>query len=135
MAGNKNSGKSIPFRLSEAQLEQKIKSFRQEYSDGSKGIVTWALFCMYLGYSEDEVRECYLKGREGENAYNRRADLLEKFHTECKALTCQTANKQQALAKALISVDNLAPPGAEDVPPEVRILFGNGDGRWIEAMK
>lgn len=135
MAGNKNSGQSIPFRLSEAQLQQKIEAFRDEYSDGNKGIVTWALFCMFLGYSEEEVRECYLKGREGKNAYSSRADLLEKFHTECRALTCQTANKQQALAKALISVNYLSPTGTDEAQPEVRIVFGGGDGRWIEAMK
>lgn len=135
MAGNKNSGQSIPFRLSEAQLQQKIEAFRDEYSDGNKGIVTWALFCMFLGYSEEEVRECYLKGREGKNAYSSRADLLEKFHTECRALTCQTANKQQALAKALISVNYLSPTGTDEAQPEVRIVFGGGDGRWIDAMK
>ena len=135
MAGNKNSGQSIPFRLSEAQLQQKIEAFRDEYSDGSKGIVTWAFVCMFLGYSEEEVRECYLKGREGKNAYSSRADLLEKFHTECRALTCQTANKQQALAKALISVNYLSPTGTDETPPEVRIVFGGGDDRWIDAMK
>lgn len=135
MAGNKNSGVSIPFRLSETQLEKKIIQFREMYGDGSKGIVTWALFCMFLGYSEEEVRECYLKGREGKNAYSGRADLLEKFHTECKALTCQTANKQQALAKSLISVNYLSPTGSDDAPPEVRIVFGGNDGRWIDAMK
>lgn len=135
MAGNANSGAGIAFRLSTEQLARKIEEFRAIYSDGSKGIVTWALFCMFLGYSEDEVRECYLRGKQGKNAYNERADLLEKFHTECKALTCQTANKQQALAKALISVNNLAPPGTEDAPPEVRIVFGNGSDKWIEAMK
>lgn len=135
MAGNKNSGKSIPFRLSEAQLARKIDEFREQYSNGAKGIVTWSLFCSFLGYSEDEVRECYLKGREGENAYSGRADLLDKFHTECKALTCMTANKQQALAKTLISINYLAPPGTDEAPPEVRVVFGNGDGRWIDAMK
>ena len=135
MAGNKNSGFSIAFRLSETQLERKIEQFRQEYGDGSKGIVTWALFCGFLGYSEDEVRECYLRGMEKENAYTGRANLLEKFHTECKGLTCQTANKQQALAKALIAVNNLAPPGMDNTPPEVRVVFGCGDDRWIDAMK
>ena len=135
MAGNGNSGAGIAFRLSDAQLKKKIEEFRELYSDGSKGIVTWARFCMFLGYSEEEVRECYLRGKQGKNAYNERADLLEKFHTECRALTCQTANKQQALAKALISVNNLAPPGTEEAPPEVRVMFGGSDGRWIEAMK
>ena len=135
MAGNENSGKSIAFKMSEEKLAKKIEQFRKEYGDGSKGIVTWALFCGFLGYSEAEVRECYLRGSEKENAYSGRAVLLAKFHTECRALTCQTANKQQALAKALIAVDNLAPPGQENVPPEVRIVFGGGDGRWVDAMK
>lgn len=135
MAGNANSGFGIAFRLSDSQLERKIDEFRKTYSDGSKGIVTWSLFCMFLGYSEDEVRECYLRGKAGKNAYNVRADLLEKFHTECKALTCTTANKQQALAKHLISIDNLAPPGTQEAPPEIKVMFGGGDGRWIEAMK
>ena len=135
MAGNKNSGQSIPFRLSEAQLAKKIDEFRDLYGDGSKGIVTWQLFCMHLGYSEEEVRECYLRGKGSENAYSGRADLLEKFHTEVRALTCTTANKQQALAKALISINYLTPPGTDEAPPEMRVLFGNGDGRWIEALK
>lgn len=135
MAGNKNSGKSIPFRLSEAQLERKITEFRDTYADGSKGMVTWSLFCAFLGYSEDQVRECYLRGREGENAYTGRAEMIEKFYTECRALTCTTSPKQQALAKAVLAIDYLAPPSIEDGGKEVKILFGNGDGRWIEAMR
>ena len=69
MAGNENSGKSIAFRLSEEKLAKKIDQFREEYGNGSKGIVTWALFCGFLGYSEDEVRKCYLRGSECVNAY------------------------------------------------------------------
>lgn len=135
MAGNKNSGKSIPFRLSEVQLERKITEFRDTYADGSKGMVTWPLFCAFLGYSEDQVRECYLRGREGENAYTGRAETIEKFYTECRALTCTTSPKQQALAKAVLAIDYLAPPSIEDGGKEVKILFGNGDERWIEAMR
>ena len=135
MAGNGNSGNVIAFRLLDNQLEQKIRQFREEYGTGEKGMVTWPRFCAFLGYSVEEVTECYQRGKAGKNAYNVRADLLEKFHTECRALTCQTANKQQALAKALISVNNLAPPGTEEAPPEVRVMFGGADGRWIEAMK
>lgn len=135
MAGNKNSGNAIPFRLSEAQLARKIDEFRDTYADGSKGMVTWPLFCAFLGYSEEQVRECYLRGKEKENAYTGRADMLEKFYTECRALTCTTSPKQQALAKSVLAVNYLAPPGTENTPPEVRILFGGGDDRWIEAMK
>jgi hypothetical protein len=135
MAGNKNSGQSIPFRLSEEQLKKRICEFRDTYADGSKGMVTWSLFCAFLGYSEDQVRECYLRGKEKENAYSSRAEMLEKFYTECRALTCTTSPKQQALAKAVLAIDYLAPPSAEDGSKEVRIVFGGGDDRWIEAMR
>lgn len=135
MAGNENSGKGIPFRMSEAELENKIKQFREQFQDGSKGMVTWPRFCAFLGYSVEEVRECYLRGKDGKNAYNGRADLLGKFQTECHALTSETCDKKQQLARDEIKIDYLAPPGQENAPPEVRIVFGSGDERWIEAMK
>ena len=48
---------------------------------------------------------------------------------------CAMAHVALSDAKALISVNNLAPPGTEEAPPEVRVMFGGSDGRWIEAMK
>lgn len=135
MAGNKNSGKSIPFRLSEEQLEQKIKQFREEYGNGQHGMVSWPLFCDFIGYSEQDVRECYLHGIGAENAYSGRAKLLEGLRTAIKGMTMQTCNKQQQLATREVQTDYFAIPGQENAPPEVRVLFGGDDGRWIEAMK
>lgn len=139
MAGNENSGNAIPFRMTEAELEKAIKRFREEYGDGSKGMVTWPRFCAFLGYSIDEVRECYLRGMEkakGEkNAYHGRAKMLARFRTECKALTYETGEGKLTLARDENNTDYLNPPGQEDAPPDVRILFGGGDERWIEAIK
>ena len=135
MAGNKNSGQSIPFRMSEAQLEEKIKQFREEYGEGQHGMVSWPLFCDFIGYSEQEVRECYNRGISGDNAYSGRARMLEAFRTAIKGMTMQTCSRQQQLATRETQTDYFAIPGQEDAPPEVRILFGNGDGRWVEAMK
>ena len=137
MAGNENSGAGIAFRLSEAKLEQKIKDFREEYGKGQHGMVTWARFCNFLGYSESEVRECYAKGKEGKNAYSTRAEMLERFQTECNALTSETCNKQQTLARDERNKNHLKPEQAEDKPGfTVRVLIGcPGDDRWIEAMK
>lgn len=135
MAGNANSGKSIAFRMSEDMLTKKIQQFREEYSNGQHGMVTWPLFCDFLGYSEAEVRECYVRGKEGDNAYSGRARLLEMFRTAVKGMTMITCNKQQQLATKETQTDYLAPPGQEDGPPELRVLFGGGDDRWIEAMK
>lgn len=135
VAGNGNSGNVIAFRLSETQLQKKIDQFREEYEDGSKGMVTWPRFCAYLGYSVEQVRECYLRGKDGKNAYNTRADLLEKFHTECRAMTNETCDKKQSLAKQETMTNYLNPGGGEDETAEIRVLFGGGDDRWIEAMK
>jgi hypothetical protein len=136
MAGNGNSGNVIAFRMSESELEKAIKRFRNEYQDGSKGMVTWPRFCAFLGYSVEEVRECYLRGKDGKNAYNGRADLLGKFQTECHALTSETCDKKQQLARDEIKIDYLLPPGIENEVPEIKILFGvAGEDRWIDAMK
>jgi hypothetical protein len=135
VAGNANSGNALPFRLTETELANKIKTFREEYGQGQNGMVSWPMFCDYLGYSETDVRDCYLRGIEGKNAYNGRARLLESFRTAIKGLTLATCNKQQQLALKEINTDYLAIPGQEDKAPEVRIIFGNGDDRWVDAMK
>ena len=135
MAGNKNSGSSIPFRMSEAMLEKKIQQFRDEYGQGQYGMVSWPQFCDFIGYSEAEVRECYIRGMASDNAYSGRARLLETFRTAVRGMTLQTCNKQQQLAMREMGADYFAAPGQEEAPPEVRILFGGGDDRWIDAMK
>ena len=135
MAGNEKSGNGIAFRLSDDALEKKIDAFREEYGSGAKGMVTWPLFCSFLGYSVEQVRECYLRGKSGKNAYNRRAELLELFRTECRGMTYRTSSKQQALAKAEVQTDYLAAEDGKGGPPEIRILFGGGDDRWIEAVR
>lgn len=139
MAGNANSGSAIPFRMTEGELRKRIEQFREQYGDGSKGMVTWPRFCAFLGYSIDEVRECYIrgkdKGKDGKNAYHSRAEMLARFRTECKALTYETGEGKLTLARDEANTDYLTPPGQEDAPPDVRILFGGGDDRWIEAVK
>ena len=137
VAGNGNSGNVIAFRLSEPQLEKKIKEFREEYGEGQHGMVTWALFCDFLGYSELEVAECYQKGKEGKNAYSGRARLLEAFRTAVRGMTAKTCNKQQQFAKDETHTDylNLKKEGTAG-DSKNRIYFGaKGDDRWLEAMK
>lgn len=135
MAGNANSGQGIPFRLTDAELKKKIEDFREQFGDGSQGMVTWPRFCAFLGYSIEEVRECFVRGREGKNAYNTRAELLNRFRTECKALTYETSEGKLSLARDEANTDYLTPPGEENKPPDIRILFGGGDDRWVEAFK
>ena len=137
MAGNVNSGNVIAFRMSESELKKAIDSFRDQFADGSKGMVTWPRFCAFLGYSVEEVTECYKRGREQKNAYNGRADLLERFQTECHALTLETCDKKQQLARDEIKTDYLNPrDGDIDSGSTISVLFGAaGDDRWLEAMK
>lgn len=137
MAGNGNSGKSIPFRMSEKELERKIQEFRDEYGDGQHGMVSWPLFCDFIGYSLEEVAECYQKGKGSDNAYSGRAALLEKFATAVNGMTLKTCNKQQQLANKEIERDYLNPKvDGMDMGTSITVLFGApGDNRWIEAMK
>ena len=137
VAGNGNSGNVIAFRLSETQLEKKIKEFREEYGEGQHGMVTWPMFCDFLGYSELEVAECYQKGKEGKNAYSGRARLLEAFRTAVRGMTARTCNKQQQLAKEEMGKDylNIKKEGAAG-DSKSRVYFGvKDDDRWMEAMK
>ena len=136
MAGNENSGNGLPFRLSEDQLKERINEFKNEYGSGKHGIVTWDRFCAFLGYSAEDVRECYLYGSGGKNAYTGRAAILRKFATECRAMMIETADKKMQIARDLYKVDPLAPPEQiGDGKTTLQILFGGGDGRWMEAIK
>ena len=136
MAGNEKSGAGIAFRVSEEKLQRKIEEFRRDYGDGSKGMVTWEAFCSFLGYSVDQVRECYLRGRTGKNAYNGRAELLEVFYTEVTALMFATCGKHQSLAKERSKINHLMPDAETGGASEIRIMFGAAsDNRWMEAMK
>lgn len=99
-------------------------------------MVSWPMFCGFLGYSVEDVRDCYLRGKESWNAYTGRSKLLEVFYTRCKGWTVATCNRQQALAKSEVQTDYLRPPAdTGGGGGEVRILFGNGDDRWVDALK
>lgn len=135
MAGNGNSGTSIPFRMSEADLKKAIDKYRAMYKDGGNGPATWYGFCASIGYSEADVAECYQRGREGNNAYTGRARLLEVFATEIKDLAIRTCPNKQ-LATALSTQDYLSPKVDGSKPPEVRCTFGcPGYDQWVEAMR
>lgn len=136
MAGNSNSGTSITFRMSEAELKKKIDQFRSLYEDGSKGMVSWPGFCAFIGYSEDDVAECYQRGIASNCAYTGRAALLKAFRTECKALTLRTCDKQQQLAREEVKMDYLNPVVDGTGDRSIHVLFGvPGEDRWIEAMQ
>ena len=137
MAGNANSGKSISFRMSEKDLEKHIQKFREEFGDGQHGMVSWPMFCDFIGYSVEEVAECYQKGKGGENAYSGRASLLEKFATAIDGMTLRTCNKQQQLANKEIERDYLNPKiDGVEMGTTFNVLFGvSGDERSAEAMK
>ena len=134
MAGNEKSGNVIAFRMTENELIKKIEQFRQEFGSGQKGMVTWERFCAFLGYSVEEVKECYERGREKGSAYSGRSKLLEKFHTECKAMMVETCDKAAALNK-LVGRDLLRDDDKGSNEKTFLIIFGNGDKRAEDARK
>ena len=136
VAGNENSGNGLAFKMSEEMLEKKIQKFREEYGDGSKGMVSWPMFCDYIGYSEAEVAECYQRGKECRNAYSGRAVLLERFRTAVRAMTKATSNKQQNLANREADTEYLLPAkeaGSEKV--ELIVTIQSSDGRIKDIAK
>ena len=135
MAGNDKSGNVIAFRMTESDLEKNINSFREEYSDGSKGMVTWERFCAFLGYSLEEVKECYQRGRERGSAYSGRSKLIEKFYTEVQAMMIETCGQNRALAGKLAERDLIRDKDKQDNSKVFRIEFGNGDKRSEQARK
>lgn len=135
MAGNEKSGNVIPFRMPESELEQKIEIFRQMYGDGSRGMVTWERFCAFLGYSLEEVKECYQRGRERGSAYSGRSKLIEKFYTEVQAMMIETCGQNRALAGKLAERDLIRDKDKQDNSKVFYIEFGNGDKRSEQARK
>jgi len=137
VAGNKNSGYLLAFRLSDKELEKKMKTFKEEYGEGQHGMVTWELFCSYLGYAVKDVRECYQRGKSKKNAYTTRAELLEKYYTDVRAMMFQTSSRQQALAKHLATINLLAPEedAKDGGKQEIFVVFGGTDPRAKEAME
>lgn len=135
LAGNEKSGNVIAFRMKESELESKIDDFRNEYSDGSRGMVTWERFCAFLGYSVEEVKECYQRGREQGSAYSGRSKLIEKFYTECQALMLETCGQNRALAGKLAERDLLRDKDKQNNEKTFMILFGGGDKRAEQARK
>ena len=100
-------------------------------------MVTWPMFCDFLGYSELEVAEYYQKGKEGKNAYSGRARLLEAFRTAVRGMTAKTCNKQQQLAKEEMNKDylNLKKEGQSNGAKLMCYFGAKGDDRCLEAMK
>lgn len=133
MAGNEKSGNVIAFRTSESELVKKIDEFRQEYSDGAHGMVTWERFCAFLGYSVEEVKECYQRGKERGSAYSGRSKLIEKFYTECQALMLETCGQNRALAGKLAERDLIRDKDKQNNEKTFRIEFGGGDPRAEKA--
>lgn len=134
MAGNEKSGNVIAFRMTESELEKKMNLFRDAFGKGQQGMVTWERFCAFLGYSTDEVKECYQRGREKGSAYSGRSKLLERFFTEVTAMMVETCDTAAKLNK-LLDQNPLQEKEIQSNEKVFRIEFGNGDKRAENARK
>lgn len=134
MAGNEKSGNVIAFRMTENELVSKIDQFREQFGKGQNGMVTWDRFCAFLGYSTDEVKECYQRGREKGSAYGGRSKLLERFFTEVTAMMVETCDTAAKLNK-LLDQNPLQEKEIQSNEKVFRIEFGSGDKRAENARK
>ena len=120
--------------MTENELVNKIEQFRDQFGKGQNGMVTWDRFCAFLGYSTDEVKECYQRGREKGSAYGGRSKLLERFFTEVTAMMVETCDTAAKLNK-LLDQNPLQEKETQSNEKVFRIEFGNGDKRSEDARK
>lgn len=121
--------------MKESELADSIQAFREQYGDGSRGMVTWERFCAFLGYSVEEVKECYQTGLKRGSAYSGRSKLIEKFYTECQALMFETCGQNRSVVNKLAERDLLRDKDKQNNEKTFRIEFGGGDKRSEQARQ
>lgn len=144
MAGNEKSGRNPTFHLSEAQLEQKIESYKQELKDGVFARASWPHFAAYLDSTEAELAEVIEQGAKRESAYHGRAKALKKMATWVRGQYMSAPGwNGQLTSRAIFALKQDIGDGVkwsdqdakQTGPVEVKISFGGDDPRAKKAAK
>ena len=144
MAGNEKSGRNPTFHLSEAQLDQKIESYKQELKDGVFARASWPHFAAYLDSTEAELAEVIEQGSKRESAYYGRGKALKKMATWIRGQYMSASGwNGQLTSRAIFALKQDIGDGVkwtdQDAkqagPVEVKISFGGDDPRAKKAAK
>lgn len=142
--GNQDSGRVLPFKLSDKDLEKAIAQYKADLEAEKFPRASWPHFCARLGYTEKEVEQVITRGEESKGAYYERAVMLQRMLTWIRGEMLSGAGwSGQNQTKAIFALkqemgDGMAYTdgrGKASGPQEVRVVFGGGDSRAKRAGK
>ena len=149
MAKVDNSGKIVGFTMTEAELYEKIETYKKRVDAGLVELPFWTDFREFLGIRQDVLDAVMQRGYfdEGakESAYYQRALLLKSMGETCENYLVTHPNwggrnavksmmlLKQGLGwtKKYIDEKSAKPEG----PSKLNISFGGGDPRGKKATK
>ena len=144
MAGNQSSGNVIAFRLTDAELNDKIEEYKSRVDNEVIPRASWANFCAFLGYTESEVAEAITRGADVKGAYHSRAVALKRMMTWVRGqLSSGKGWNGQNQSRAIFLMKQDHGDGVrysdqdakQSGPVEVKISFGGADPRSKKAGK
>lgn len=144
MAGNGNSGRLPTFHLSESQLNEHIKQYKQDLKDGKFARASWPHFASYLDSTEAELSEVIALAEKKESAYCGRGKALKKMATWVRGQYMSAPGwNGQLTSRAIFALKQDVGDGVkwsdqdtkQTGPVEVKVSFGGDDPRAKKASK
>ena len=145
MAQNKKQGRKAAFHLSEAELAEKIQSYKTDLKAGLFARASWAHFVDYIGTTEDRIkmfiREYSLKP---ESRYYQRAMMLRGVLQFMRGQMCSAeswSGPMSSRAQMLMAQDygdGIVYRAKEETvqqPQQLQVRFGGDDPRAKEAAQ
>lgn len=144
MAGNSNSGRNVTFAITEKDLRDKIKQYKNDLEAGKFARASWPHFAAYLDCTEQDLADVMQQGATRLSAYYSRAQLLKKMLTWVRGqmMSAQGWNGQLT-SRAIFALKQDHGDGVkwtdqdakQNGPVEVHISFGGDDPRAKKAAK
>jgi hypothetical protein len=145
MAGNANSGRNPTFHLSEKELEEKIKQYKQDLKTGEFGRASWPHFAAYLDSTESDLSEVMALDGNKTSAYCGRARMLKKMATWMRGQYASATgwSAPAVSSKAMFALKQDVGDGVkwsdqeakQNGPVKIEISFGGDDPRAKKAAK
>lgn len=144
MAGNGNSGRNPTFHLSEKELAEKIKQYKESFQQNDDYKPSWQHFAAYLDCTERDLAEIMSLDGKRESAYCGRARMLKKMATWIRGEIVSSKKwGGPSSGKGCFALKQDVGDGVkwtdqeskQTGPVEVKILLGGNDPRAKDAAK
>lgn len=144
VAGNGNSGNTLAFKMSEKELEQKIREYNERVESGEFFAACWPHFRNFLGYLQEDLDAVVEQGMSVKGAYYTRALMLRKMGETCEMYlsTLPYWRDNKSIAKVHLLQGHgwtrKYTDSGKDTntgPIEIKVAFGGSDPRGKKAAK